>query len=194
MDFINLNTAISLTGLSRRTLWRRIADGALRTREFSATPPHANNAPTQVLLDDVLALSRLRLEPDERALILAADQGDAAAQGELGLLLLAQGMAEGAVEWLERAALLGDLEGMHWLGRCLIAGTGVAADERRGMDWISRAANHGHVTARRMVQYLYDPARPAQDAAQLEAVLDGIERQALAEVVAEVVAELDVGR
>lgn len=39
MDFINLNTAISLTGLSKRTLWRRIADGALRTEVNSVNPP-----------------------------------------------------------------------------------------------------------------------------------------------------------
>ncbi len=33
MSFISLNTASSITGLSRRTLWRRIADGIVRPEE-----------------------------------------------------------------------------------------------------------------------------------------------------------------
>lgn len=146
-------------------------------------PPPAEQRQTRVALDDVLALSRLRLEPDDGALILEADAGDARAQCELALLLLAQERAAAAVEWLARSAHRGDLEGMHWLGRCLIAGQGVAADEKRGMDWIARAANHGHPGARRMVQYLYDPARPALGGAELDAALDAIERRMLLEVV-----------
>lgn len=36
MVSITLNTAMSLTGLSKRTLWRRIADGQLRVHDASS--------------------------------------------------------------------------------------------------------------------------------------------------------------
>lgn len=132
---------------------------------------------TRVALDDVLTLSPLRLEPEDRVLIVEADAGDAAAQCDLGLVLLGQGRPADAMNWFEQSARLECLEGMHWLGRCLIAGQGVTADERRGIDWIARAANHGHATARAMMPYLYDPARPALGPADLDAELDRIERK-----------------
>ncbi|WP_418648534.1 hypothetical protein ACNQFN_08395 [Thauera butanivorans] len=177
MDFINLNTAISLTGLSKRTLWRRIADGALRTEVNSVISPPPANPQTRVCLDDALKLSPLELAADDRALVLAADGGDAEAQCDLGLLLLGQGRAEDALGWFEASARQDYPEGMHWLGRCLIAGQGAMADEKRGIDFIARAANRGHATARRMMPFLYDPARPALSPAELDAALDGIERK-----------------
>lgn len=190
MEFIKLNTAIAVTGLSKRTLWRRIADGVLRTEEVSdisapPPPPQNPNPQTRVALDDVVALSRLRLEPEDCELIVAADAGVAEAQCDLALLFLGQGFAAEAVEWLERSAHQGYLEGMHWLGRCHIAGTGVCADERRGIDWIAKAANHGHATAVHMARYLYDPARPALRPAELEAALDAIERKVVFGVIAD---------
>lgn len=125
------------------------------------------------------------MEDDDRELILAADAGQAEAQCDLGLLLLGQARAGDAVGWFELAARQDYLEGMHWLGRCLLGGQGVAADEQRGIDWIARAANRGHVTARRMVQYLYDPARAARSPAELEAALDAIERKLILAVLEE---------
>lgn len=176
MDFINLSTAISLTGLSKRTLWRRIADGALRT-EVSAVSAPSVSPQTRVCLDDALKLSPLELGADDWALILAADGGEAEAQCDLGLLLLGQGRAEDALGWFEAAARQDYPEGMHWLGRCLIAGQGVAVDEKRGIDCIARAANRGHPTARRMMPFLYDPARPVLSPAEMDAALDRIERR-----------------
>jgi len=190
VDFINLSTAISVTGLSKRTLWRRIADGVLRTEDASnmAPPPlsQSSNPQTRVAVDDVFALSRLRLELEDRELIVAADAGSAEAQCDLALLFLAQDLAAEAAGWLERSARQGYLEGMHWLGRCHIAGNGVDADERRGIDWIARAANHGHATAAHMVRYLYNPARQALGRAELEVALDAIERKVLSRVIADI--------
>ncbi|MCV2216544.1 hypothetical protein [Thauera sp. Sel9] len=79
--------------------------------------------------------------------------------------------------WFEAAARQDYPEGMHWLGRCLIAGQGVAVDEKRGIDCIARAANRGHPTARRMMPFLYDPARPVLSPAEMDAALDRIERR-----------------
>ena len=179
MDFIKLNTAIAVTGLSKRTLWRRIADGVLRTDSKSGGENEPSAAQTRVALDDTLALAPLRPSDDDRTLILQADAGVAEAQCDLGLLLLAQGRPADALAWLERAAQQGHVEGMHWLGRCHLAGQGVPADERLGMDWIARAANHGHAGARQMVPLLYDPARATMSPEALDAELDRIEQHCL---------------
>ena len=36
MAYVALNTAVSITGLSKRTLWRRIADGQLRVHGIAS--------------------------------------------------------------------------------------------------------------------------------------------------------------
>ncbi|MCK0506609.1 tetratricopeptide repeat protein [Aromatoleum anaerobium] len=171
MDCISLNTVSSLSGLSKRTLWRRVADGLLRTQTLGA------GERTLVALDDALALSRLRLEPDDRELIREADAGIAEAQCDLALLFLAQNLPEEAVRWLEPAAQQNCPEAMHWLGRCHIAGTGAPADEKAGMEWIARAASRGHATAPRMIQYHETRPLPPRDPAALEAALDAIDRE-----------------
>lgn len=180
MPFVSLNTAISLTGLSRRTLWRRIADGSLRTRDGGEPGER-----TQVAVDDVLALARLQLAAADEALVADADAGDPAAQCELALLFLEQDLAEEAVRWLERAAERRYPEAMLWLGRCAIAGRGLAADTRAGTDWVRRAAARGHLVAERLLRFLDDPARPPLSPAALDADLDAIEREAVLRALAD---------
>lgn len=176
-EFISLSMAGALTGLSKRTLWRRIAEGTVRTDKQVGRRPSEAGIQTGVVLDDVLALSPLPIEQEDRALILEADAGRPDAQCDLGLLLIAQGLPDAAVPLLKASAEQHCLEGMHWLGRCLIAGRGVPEDVQRGIDWIARAANHGHATARHMMQYIYDPERPTQPGAELDNALDLIERE-----------------
>lgn len=101
MVSITLNTAMSLTGLSKRTLWRRIADGQLRVHDASSGGG-GRSEHTRVLLDDVIALSPLRLDDDDCALIAEADAGSVEAQCDLGLLLLTQNHPSEAVAWLTR--------------------------------------------------------------------------------------------
>lgn len=189
MAYITLNTAVSITGLSKRTLWRRIADGQLRVHGASS----GGGEHTRVRLDDVVALSPLRLEADDRALIAQADAGSAEAQCDLALLLLARNLPAEAVRWLALAAKQNYPEAMHQLGRCYIAGRGVAANEALGVEWISRAAALGHSTARPLARYLMDPSRPALDGAALEARLDAIEREQVLAVLRET-AEMEPGR
>ncbi|MDY0071319.1 MAG: hypothetical protein RBR77_01565 [Thauera sp.] len=183
MIYITLNTAVLLSALSKRTLWRRIAAGQLRTLEGTGQGEHA-----RVVLEDVLAMSPLQLGSQEQALIVAADGGEAAAQCELGLLLLEQQQPAEAVGWLQLAARQQHGEAMHQLGRCYIAGLGVEADEALGAGWISRAAAAGHELARHLAHYLTAPDRPALPAAPLNAELDRIERERVLEVLAEVAA------
>ncbi len=170
MSFISLNTAISLIGLSKRTLWRRIAEGALRTQ-----PGIEPGEATRVALEDVLSLSPLRLAAEDEALIVDADAGNAEAECDLGLLLLSQDRAPEAVRWLARAADRLYPEAMHQLGRCYLVGRGVAADRDAGMSWIGRAAARGHVTADAVAAYLKDNPPPAL----LDAALDAIEQRVI---------------
>lgn len=181
MSTITLNTAASLTGLSKRTLWRRIADGQLHLAGGAGGGEHA-----RVPLDEVLAVSRLRPAPTEdRRLILEADAGAAEAQCDLALAFLTQALPAEAVRWLTLAAQQNHPEAMHQLGRCYIAGTGVEADEAQGVTWIARAAALGHSTARPMAAYLMDPARAALPPAELEARLDAIEKKVVLGVLGE---------
>ncbi len=172
MAYITLNTAAALTGLSKRTLWRRIADGQLHAQGGADQGEHA-----RVQLDDVVALSRFRLEPEDHALIVDADAGKAEAQCDLALLFLIQNQPSEAAQWLTLAAKQNYPEGMHQLGRCHIVGNGVEANQALGIEWISRAAALGHSTARHMAQYLIDPNRPVMDGAALEVKLDAIEQR-----------------
>jgi TPR repeat protein len=172
MIFISLNTASAITGLSKRTLWRRIGDGTLRTEEAGAPGEQ-----TRVAMDDLEALSRFHLDRADRDLLAWADAGNPEAECELALLFLAEGLAAEAVTWLEKAARRLYPEAMHWLGRCHLAGNGVPANEAEGTAWIAKAARHGHLTAQHLLRYLQDPARPALAPAALEAALDDIERR-----------------
>lgn len=172
MAYITLNTATSVSGLSKRTLWRRIADKQLRTLEGGEPGEH-----TRVAVSDVMAISRLRLAPEDSDLIVRADQGDAVAQCELGLLFIAQNQPVEAARWLGLAANRLYPEAMYQLGRCYIEGSGVVADEKVGIEWIARAAGFGHVAARQIGSYLDDAARPALPAGALAAELDAIERR-----------------
>ena len=181
MDCISLNTVSSLSGLSKRTLWRRVADGLLRTQTLGA------GERTLVALDDALALSRLRLEPDDRELIREADAGNAEAQCDFALLFLAQNLPEEAVRWLEAAAHQNCPEAMHWLGRCHIAGPGGPADKTGGLGWPARAPPRApppapHTTPPPPKPH---PPPPPRDPAALEAALDAIDREIVLRVLNE---------
>lgn len=181
MSFVSLATAASLTGLSRRTLWRRIGDGSLRTLR-GGTPGEK----TRLRLDDVLALADIAPGAEDHEVILAADRGEAEGMCDLALLLLAADRAEEAVAWLRRAADKFYPEAMHWLGRCHLAGLGVAADAALGRHWLARAADHGHVGARHLLGVLNEAAADEAEApAQREAALDAAERALVMRVLEE---------
>ena len=181
-DCISLNTACALTGISKRTLWRRIADGSLPACKSCTSDK------TLVSLAVVRQWAQLPLADEDLALVLAADHGEAEAQCDLGLLFLAAERPAEAVDWLERAARHYYPEAMYWLGRCLVAGLGVAPDEAAGLAWLRKAADHGHTLARHALAFLHDPAARlalgAHSPAALDAALDAVERRAVAAMLA----------
>lgn len=147
-DLIHFNTAMAITGLSKRTLWRRIADGIIG--------PCAKDRDGKSLLDlsAVLSCATLPLEPSDTDLIRRADAGDPQAQSDLALMLLEAGRHESAIQWLEMAAEKGYADAMSWLGRCHLVGQGLPRDANRGLMWLSNAAAHGHPIAKEQISGL----------------------------------------
>ncbi len=184
MPSVCLNTAMSITGLSKRTLWRRIGEGRLTTRDTRAPGEQ-----TRLALDDVLALSHLALGPQEHALIVAADQGERAAQCELGLLLLNANRAANALYWFDLAAKQYDPNAMCYLGRCYLACDGVEPDQDAGMLWIGQAAAKGHQIAQALMLFLQSPKGQQllerQEPKALETALDAVEREVMLKALSE---------
>ncbi len=149
MNLIYLNTAMSITGLTKRTLWRHIKSGRL-----SAVSAGTSGERTRVHMEEVLALSCIPLEPEDSALILEADSGNAEAQCDLGLLFLNAGRATDAVFWLELAAKQADPTAMCYLARCCLSGEGVRTNEEAGLVWLTHAAAKGHAIAQALLESL----------------------------------------
>ncbi|NEX23098.1 sel1 repeat family protein [Thiorhodococcus mannitoliphagus] len=178
MPSICLNTAISITGLSRRTLWRRIGEGGVAT-----LGTHGPGEETRLSLDDVLPLSSLPLKQEDRSLILAADDGDAESQCCLALVFFTAHQPAEAVRWLTRAAKQLYPDAMCYLGRCYLSGEGIERDDDAGILWLSQAAAKGYPLAQQLMRFLLSPKGQqllaAHELKALDAALDDVERQVL---------------
>lgn len=153
---VSLDTVMAITGLSKRTVWRRIAEGSLRKV--------AEEARGRVLLDadEVLWLVPHKLAAVDAALLCRADAGDAEAQNDIGMACHEEGDVAGALYWWRRAAQAGHADAMQWLGQACAAGEGVPQDTHLALMWISKAAGGGHAIARAQVEALW--GRPGQKA------------------------------
>ena len=184
MPSISLNTAIAITGLSKRTLWRRIGEGRILRIE-----PHAMGEDARLNLDDVLPLSSLPLEPEDRAVIIEADAGDAVAQCELAVILLTADRARDAVPWMTRAAKQRYPDAMCYLGRFCLTGEAMPRDEEAGLMWLTQAGDKGHPLGQALAQFLQSQEglalRAAGDQTALDAALDRVEREVLLRVLQE---------
>jgi len=89
----------------------------------------------------------------------AADQGDAAAQSDLGWLYSSgQGVETNYAEaaaWYRKSAEQGNSNGQHWLGHCYLSGRGVAQDETEAFKWFRVAAEQRNIAAQRDLGRLY---------------------------------------
>jgi len=145
---VSLMAAVTLTGKSKRTLWRRLGDGSL--------PRAADDAQgrTLVPLAAVAAEACLPLAAGDWPLVLAADAGDAQAQLELAHVFLAAGQEPGALYWLEAAARQQQPDAMQCLARLIIEGRCARTDPKDGMVWLARSAALGHAIARAQMDSL----------------------------------------
>lgn len=193
MSSISLNTAASITGLTKRTLWRHIEKGSL-----SVVTAQTPGDQTRVYVSQVLPLSRLALGPEDDALIVAADQGDCEAQCDLGLLLLNANRPLNAVYWLNLAAKQQSPNAMCYLGRCYLACEGIPPDQKAGLMWIGQAAANGHLVAQALMLFLQGPKGQQllerHEPNALDAALDAVERQVMLKVLGETADPIAAGR
>ncbi|MCG5513135.1 tetratricopeptide repeat protein [Ectothiorhodospira shaposhnikovii] len=143
---ISLDTAERLTGLSRRSLRRRLATEMPRQERSDAVDRGC--IPLAAVRADIPAA----LQPEDDEVIIRADQGEAEAQNDVALILMDADRYDLAIHWLRLAARQEYPDAMHWLGRCYVSGQGVDKDEQEGMAWIRRAAEHGHVISQAQVR------------------------------------------
>ena len=93
----------------------------------------------------------------------AAEQGDAAAQSNLGLMYdegrgVAQDYTE-ALKWYRRAADQGNATAQYNLGAMYEEGQGVPQDDTEAVKWFRRAADQGDADAQYNLGLMYDKGR-----------------------------------
>ena len=142
MEAISVDAAIVITGRSRRTWWRRIAEGVVCRADDDA------RGRAMLSWNEVLPHICIPMTSEDLAFVLRADAGDAEAQNDIGQLFSIAGKYDAALYWLQQAAQQGHPDAMQWLGRCYLSGEGVPKDNHLGIMWMAKAASHGHVIAK----------------------------------------------
>lgn len=150
MHWVTLGTAMAVTGLAKRTVWRRVA-GHPEWKRNVDEPLRRAQVALEALREDLLVAVET---DDDLAMIARADSGDTDAMTDLALMLREAGEDAAALPWLQQAADAGHPDAMHWVGRALVAGDGMPADQARGLDWLRRSADAGHAISRQQVEAL----------------------------------------
>ena len=149
MDTISLDAAEAVTGISRRTLWRRVTDGTIGRCDTGG------RSRAMLALGDVLPLVEVQLSAEDRATLLRADAGDAQAQADMGALFYVAGAHKAALYWLQEAAAQDNADAMQWLGTAYAGGGGVIPqDDNLAIMWLARAAALGHRIAAYQLEQL----------------------------------------
>jgi uncharacterized protein len=145
---ISVDSAAVITKWSRRTWWRRIADGdATRLADDS-------KGRAMLSFAEVQAQIYVPMNPEDVACLVRADAGDAEAQNDIGQLFLNAGQPEAGVYWLQLATKQDHADAMQCLGRCYVSGDGVPKDANIGIMWIAKAAAYGHAIAQAQMNKL----------------------------------------
>ncbi|MGI6408174.1 MAG: tetratricopeptide repeat protein [Thiopseudomonas sp.] len=140
---ISLDTAVVVTGVTKRTLWRWLGSGAIEHRGMDQRG-RAMLAYTDI--KPKLCMSFADAEDIE--LLVAADQGCRDAQNDLGILCLEQERADIALNWFNLAAEQGHADAMHFLSTMYQSGNGVERSDTTALLWRAKAAEAGHAIAK----------------------------------------------
>ena len=158
MHYMSLQSAMTLTDLSERTLRRRLAEGMIVKLNNEASNK------TLIALDSIRRYFCLPFEADQLELIHQADQGDAKAQNELALFFLEHNKPKNALYWLELAIKQNVADAMYLMGCCYLNGNGLPKDANLAIMWIAKAAASGHCIASAQIQAIYPKiAQTAQE-------------------------------
>lgn len=95
-------------------------------------------------------------------LVKSANNGDSAAQYELGMLYYESDFGievdlTQAKKWFEKAAAKGNGDSQYMLGVMYYSGTGVTKNEKLGISWLKKAAKNGSSDAELYLQGMEDP-------------------------------------
>lgn len=146
---ISLDTAMLVTGISKRTLWRRIADGKI-TRLDNDFRGRA-----MLALEDLVPLLCVWVEPEDYELLADVDAGDADAQNDLAQLFLDAKRPKIALHWFQLAVDQEHADATHNLSQMYIRGEGgLTKDETQGLMLLAKAATLGHPIAKQQVAAL----------------------------------------
>lgn len=156
MKAISLDSAIIVTEISKRTLWRRLTDGQITRLD------NDDRGRAMLAFEDLVPLLCVEVDPEEYGLFINADAGDPDAQNDLAQLFLDAGKPEIALYWLQSAVTaqqsVVSVDAMHNLSKLYTKGIGVPKDENTGLMWLAKAAAHGHVIARQQMEALTQKA------------------------------------
>lgn len=145
---ISLNTAIIVTELSRRTLWRRLTDGQITRQE------NDQRGRAMLTFDDLVHMICVPVTPEDYELFTEADRGDANAQNDLAQLFLEAGRPDIALHWFQLAVDQGHADAMHNMAKLHLRGIAVVADKSKGLMWLAKAASFGHSIATQQIKTL----------------------------------------
>jgi uncharacterized protein len=151
---ISLNTAIIVTGVSKRTLWRRVTDGQITRQDNDA------RGRAMLTLANLVPMLCVPVAPEDYELLSKADAGDADAQNDLAQLFLDADRPDIALHWLQLAVDQEHPDAMHNLAKLHIKGIGVPKDETKGLMWLAKAASCGHPIASQQVAALQSLQKP----------------------------------
>ena len=145
---INVEAAVWITQLSKRTLWRRLSDGQI-TRQDNDDEGRA-----MLTFEDLVPMLCIPVAPQDHDLIIEAAAGDAEAQNDLALLFLDGDRPDLGLHWLALAADQGHPDAMHHLSKLYIGGSGIPKNDSLGLMWLGKAAALGHVIAGQQITAL----------------------------------------
>lgn len=140
---ISVDTAVVVTGVTKRTLWRWLGSGAIEHRGMD------QRGRTMLAYADIKPKLCMSFADDEDIeLLVEADQGCRDAQNDLGILCLEQERADIALHWFNLAAEQGHADAMHFLSTMYQSGNGVERSDTTALLWRVKAAEAGHAIAK----------------------------------------------
>jgi TPR repeat protein len=145
---INLEAAVWVTQLSKRTLWRRLAEGQITRQD------NDDEGRTMLTFEDIVPMLCMPVAQQDYGLIVEAAAGDAEAQNNVALLFLDADKPHLGLYWLTLAADQGHPDAMHNLSKLYIQGYGISKNDSLGLMWLAKAADLGHVIASEQVAAL----------------------------------------
>lgn len=148
MEAISLDTAIMITEISKRTLWRRVTEGQITRLDTD------ERGRAMIAFDEIAPLITLPIAPEDYELLIEADAGNADAQNDLAQLFFELGLMEVGLTWLNQAVDQQHPDAMHNLAKLYIKGQGVTKDQNTGLMWLAKAAAHDHVIAKQQMAAL----------------------------------------